>query len=257
MIKPVKELFWHLPPGLRRGLAPSLMRERYRGFQQRRHPDAKSRFGSTLQPFIDHSCIFIHIPKSAGLAVTNSLFGSVTGNHITLVEYQTMFSHKEFDQFFKFTFVRNPWDRVVSAFHYLKKGGINARDRAWAAEHLSAYKDFDAFASQWLNKRNIRLRAHFRPQYQFICLPGSLEPKVDFIGYFEDLEADYNVVRAKIGTGTALQSRNVTRGRQKDYRQYYSDETRQLVANVYHEDIKLFGYDFHNLSLRKMQDKVP
>ncbi len=251
MIKAVKELFWHLPAEYRRGLAAKVMPERYHSFQKKRRPEARARYGSTLYPFIEHECIFVHIPKSAGLSVTNSLFGSITGSHIKLVEYQTLFSHSEFERFFKFTFVRNPWDRAVSAFFYLKKGGMNEQDRRWGLKNLAPYKDFDTFARRWINEKSVLLHSHFKPQYQYVCLPGKREPAVDFIGYFENLEADYNVVREKLGTGEALQSRNVTRERHRDYRQYYSEETKRIVAEAYRKDIELFGYDFDNSSFGK------
>jgi hypothetical protein len=252
LTKPAKKLFWYLPSQVRRKLAVGLMPERYQGFHKKLRPEAQARFGSTLRPFVDHECIFVHIPKSAGLSVTNSLFGSITGSHMKIVEYQTMFSQKEFDHFFKFTFVRNPWDRVVSAFIYLKKGGMNENNRTWALENLSAYNDFNTFATKWINKKNIRSHSHFRPQYQFVCLPGKREPAVDFIGYFENLEADYSFVRGKIGTGVELRTMNVTSEKQRDYRSYYSEETKQIVADVYCEDIELFGYDFDNHSVQSL-----
>jgi hypothetical protein len=246
VIKTIKSSFWYLPSEVRRKLAPVLMRDKYEHFHEKCHREAENPYGSTLQPFIDHKCIFVHVPKSAGLSVTNSLFGTMTGSHMKIVEYQTMFTKEEFDQFFKFAFVRNPWDRVVSAFLYLKRGGFGERDRVWATENLAAYNDFDAFAKQWLNEENARLHLHFTPQYPFIYLPGKRKPAVDFVGYFENLEADYYFIREKIGVGKELQVKNVTKDRHRDHRQYYSEKTKRIVADIYRKDIELFGYDFDN-----------
>lgn len=252
MKKAAHHIFWHLPPELRRKLAPSVLPKRHESFQGKLQPNAEERFGSTLKPFVDHKCIFVHIPKSAGLSVTDGLFGAVTGSHIKLVEYQTMFSRQEFDQFFKFTFVRNPWDRLVSAFFYLKKGGINANNLKWSRKNLDRYDDFDTFAKRWVNEKNVYSHLHFMPQHLFICLPRKRNPAVDFIGYYEHLEADYDFIRGRIGVGTELEAKNVTSDRNRDYRQYYSEETKRIVADAYHRDIELFEYDFDNESVQEV-----
>lgn len=252
MIEPIRNLFWHLPPELRRKLVAGLMRGKYKAFHNKCEREIKNPLGSTLRPFVDHKCIFVHIPKSAGLSVTNSLFGGITGSHMKIVEYQTMFCQQQFDQYFKFTFVRNPWDRAVSAFFYLKKGGMGEMNRNWAMRNLGSYSDFDTFVKQWVNQENIHSHSHFRPQYKFICLPGKRKPAVDFIGYFENLDADYSFIKKKIGVRAKLQTRNVTNERHRDYRQYYSEETKEIIANVYHEDIELFGYDFDNQMIEKV-----
>jgi hypothetical protein len=259
MIKPaVKELFWYLPAEIRRKLVPRIMRQKYEGFQKLRHPIYRERFGSESHPFIEHKFIFVHVPKSAGIAVASSLFGDIADTHRRIVEYQTMLSKREFDSFFKFTFVRNPWDRVVSAFFYLKKGGINARDQAWSSKNLASYSDFDSFVKSWINTKNINSQWHFRPQWQFICLPGKRQPAVDFVGYFENLANDYTYIRKKLGIGVELQNKNAAGNRDRDYRSYYNNETKRIVTDAYSRDIELLGYDFDNYALPEaiaMRDK--
>src|SRR5437868_3464466 len=112
-------------------------------------------------------CIFVHIPKSAGISIRHSLSLNL-GSHTTLARYRSLLPPRVFENCFKFTFVRNPWDRLVSAFLFLKKGGKG--NEKWARKHLSAYDDFEAFVRQWVTRKNIWSFAHFRPQFQFICL---------------------------------------------------------------------------------------
>lgn len=58
-----------------------------------------------------------------------TLFGNLGGAQLRIPHDQLIFSQREFEDYFKFTFVRNPWDRLLSAFLFLKKGGANKVDR--------------------------------------------------------------------------------------------------------------------------------
>ena len=244
-----KNLLWRLPLEHRRRLFKNTYLKKYGFFPNLPYSTLTDPEGSSLRPFYDNRCIFVHIPKAAGISVGTGLFGGATGNHLSVLEYQMIFNEGDFEQFFKFTFVRNPWDRAVSAYFFLKKGGRNQGDLLWSQHHLSEYRDFDAFVKGWLTEKNVHSGRHFRPQYSYLCLPGKSDPVVDFIGRYETLGTDYEIIRAKLGVGTALNSINVTEGKQKDYRDYYSDETKEIVANVYRKDIELFGYDFENRSV--------
>jgi len=55
-------------------------------------------------PFDRYQCIFVHIPKTAGVSICRSLFENLAGGHTTIAKYQIIFSKKEFDRYFKFTF---------------------------------------------------------------------------------------------------------------------------------------------------------
>ena len=71
------------------------------------------------------------------------------------------------------------------------------------------------------------------------------KPAIDFAGRYENLEEDFIHVREKLGiTGELLQlNRSVNKPR--NYRLHYrSEASKQIVADVYKEDIEFFGYDF-------------
>ena len=229
--------------GPRLPASPAPFRRRLmRTWFQIRHPH---RFRLIQEQTAAEKCMFVHIPKCAGTSVRRSLFGR-DGGHRPLEVFRTMVPPEMFDQSFKFTFVRNPWDRLVSAFFFLQKSDLE-RNRRFARRNLSAFTDFDSFVRQWLTRKSIWSFTHFLPQHHFICIDQRLG--VDFVGFYENLPEDFAIVAKKIGRPAGLRDENRLGGRAKDYRQYYSDETRQMVADVYAEDIALLGYSFDNSSL--------
>jgi hypothetical protein len=162
-----------------------------------------------------------------------------------------MFGPREFSEYFKFSFVRNPWDKLVSAFHFLKKGGLTVSDKKWSDKNLSPYADFDAFVRNGIQRKEIRAFPHFRPQSDFICLSRG-KPGVDFLGYFENLEEDFSYVCRRLNVNPPLLELNRNLSRKKDYRDYYTDETRRIVARFYADDIEMLGYSFDNSTLPAM-----
>lgn len=200
----------------------------------------------SLKPFDDTKSIFIHIPKCAGVSVNRTLYGNLAGGHRTFEQYLGAFEPRNVLDYFKFTIVRNPWDRLVSAFHFLREGGFSEKDRALAESEFSAYSDFDAFVREWLSPENLWKFPHFTPQHHFI-LERQRKIKLDYIGLFENLEADFSDIARRIGIDGKLEGSN--RSSHRNYRDYYTEETKAFVAGVYAEDIALFGYEFNNASL--------
>lgn len=211
--------------------------------------DGQSKFGYTLKPFVENKCIFIHIPKCAGISVSESLFGNNAGDHMSILRYQLAFSEAEFDSYFKFTFVRNPFDRLVSAFFFLKRGGLNEGDRNWAEANIGRFNSFEDFVHNWVTKENVRTWKHFAPQYQYVFEPHNSKMQVDFLGFFENLEEDYRHIKVRIKDSLDLQALNKSKNRKLDYQGYYTDSMRKIVEQVYYRDIELFGYNFDNSSL--------
>jgi hypothetical protein len=190
-------------------------------------------------------CIFIHIPKTGGTSVARSLFGEAS-RHLTYVEYQRA-NPEKFRRFIKFSFVRNPWDRLVSTFFFLKGGGLNEIDRAWAQETLARFDGFDDFVRVWLNPMTAASWVHFRPQSDFILDSGG-NVMVDFVGRYERLSEDYALVASRLGKGPHLPL--VNRSAHDQYAAYYTLDTREIVASVYARDVAAFGYAFDSATAR-------
>lgn len=257
----MKSIYWSIPPGklLRAYWLLPIEAQRviyriflYPDYRKRQRMRTQMTNDYVLKHFDEFKCIFVHIPKTAGFSINSSLFGSLGGGHMTIGHYQLVFSQSEFNSYFKFTFVRNPWDRLVSAYHFLKAGGFNEADKKWAEDNLAEYKDFDSFVNGWLSPERIQSPnsiLHFLPQFKFVCLRDNL-PMVDFIGHFENLEEDVSYIGKRIGACKQnLLFINKTRARRDDYRSYYTEDTKRIVADVYSTDIRIFGYDFENKSL--------
>jgi hypothetical protein len=204
--------------------------------------------GYSYKPFDDRKVIFVHIPKCAGVSVNKAIFGNLAGGHTTFEQYLKIFEPKCIADYFKFTIVRNPWDRLVSAYFFLLKGGFNEQERDWFNEELGAYSSFDDFVRSWLNKKNIWKWPHFRPQYHYM-LDNKGKVQLDFVGYFENIDEDFAHIIQRIGVNCALPKLNTNK--HPSYTEYYTDETINIVAEVYADDIKLLGYSFDNSSLPK------
>ena len=219
------------------------------GLRAKVNPSPKGDF--SLRRFDERSAIFVHIPKAAGTSVALSLFGELP-YHYTASQYRVIFGRRAFDQYFKFAFVRNPWDRLYSAYSYLKAGGWNEKDKTWFDDNLGRLPGFEAFVMDWLNADRLRAHMHFRPQYEFISdRRGAV--LLDHLGYFETLSDDFNAVAEQIGSDARLAHRNASL--RTDYRQAYSHEARQMVGQLYAHDIELFGYGFRGIQARQRVER--
>lgn len=208
-------------------------------------PSDKGTF--SLRGFDANQAIFVHTPKAAGTAIALSLFGELP-YHYTAEDYRAIFGREAFNRYFKFSFVRNPWDRVHSAYTYLLKGGWNSRDQAWSQQHLEPYAGFEAFVLEGLPRREVRQFMHFVPQHHFVCgISGRL--LVDYLGYYETIAEDFRRISERLGIGAELV--NTNRSTEQDYRERYTLKMRKMVERLYRTDIRKFGYEFGGIKLRR------
>lgn len=192
--------------------------------------------------FHKQKAIFIHIPKCAGMSVSEALFDEQVGHHF-LWEFQAR-DEKKFKDYFKFSFVRNPWDRLLSAFIFLQKGGINPLDQKWAKTYLEGIDDFEAFVlalREPAYSNDVMRSLHFYPQRKFLeNWKGELE--IDFLGRFESIEQDFEVIKEKLNSSIQLPIKNISK--HKSYTAYYTPKMIAIVHDLYKEDIETFDYYF-------------
>ena len=209
---------------------------------QNRRTIIKEDYENSLLGFDKYKCIFIHIPKAAGVSLSISLFGNLGGGHQTIYSYYKIFSPKEFSEYYKFVIVRNPWDRLVSAYHFLKEGGFNSKDKDWFEKNLRKFETFEDFICLGLDQKEIYSFTHFIPQHHYIYLNGNL--LVDTIYKFEKMDNIYIDLNKKLNVNISNIHSNKTQNRNLDYRKYYNKETELIVQRIYSKDISLFNYTF-------------
>lgn len=141
-----------------------------------------------------------------------------------------------YEDVFKFAFVRNPWDRLVSGW----------RDKIYRSNALGLeeglheqLREFDSFvdyiAEQDMRKANV----HFRSQVELIDVE-----RLDFVGRFERFEADVRRVMETLGIEIdSMPWKNKSQNR-RQYPTYYCKRTRDVVGKVFEADIEAFGYRF-------------
>ena len=186
--------------------------------------------------------IFIHVPKNAGNGIIRSLCGCKATGHNPIGSYKTYDSNK-FSSYFKFGVVRNPWDRVVSAFHYLRGGGMGLYDNEFHNKYLARYRDFNEFVcalNDMALAKKILKWTHFIPQSYFLNIDNSLG--VDYLIRYESLSEGYMHIAKKLGSESQLAIFN--KSDRFDYKSYYSRETKEIIRKLYSYDIDFFKYEF-------------
>jgi chondroitin 4-sulfotransferase 11 len=178
--------------------------------------------------------VFVHINKTGGSSIERAL--GLPFQHRTALEILRAIGPRRWNSRFSFAFVRNPWDKVASHYHYRVKTnqtglGDNPMSfpewvRRAYAEHAQPYYDQPKmFMPQvdWLRGEDGRIL-------------------VDYVGRFEYLQDDFAHVCAQLGRSAHLP--HVKSSQQGDYRKYYDDESADIVARHFAEDIHAFDYAF-------------
>jgi hypothetical protein len=196
--------------------------------------------------------IFIHVPKTGGLAVTEALMRVVgipvpprtlvplepTG-HAPISHHDVYPLEKVLD-YNTFAFVRNPWDRAVSMYHYWRQTFKQSRVRQ-ENPRITALADELSF-TQWVRS----VIAHeqfwfFANQFNYLNFHGKVG--VDFLGRFENLRGDFEVITKEIGLPYVTLP-HTNKSDHKPYRELYDDESKKVIAKKYETDIDLFKYTF-------------
>jgi hypothetical protein len=215
---------------------------------------------------VQHECIFIHVPKCGGTSIEAALGHYVVGggrgqqDHRTYrdlrpglvwtglfgdeenrAEYRRRFHRKPllheknavrvtrraFRKCFKFTIVRNPWDRAYSWYRNY------ARDHHHSGDRL--VPPFGEFLATYVGKGNLRPQLYWIADYDGVI-------RLDHVGRFERLEEEFEVIARRLGLTTPLP--HLLAGDTGDYRGAYTQEARNLIARTYEREIDLFGYEF-------------
>lgn len=206
---------------------------------------------------ITNKYIFIHIPKSAGNSVRDALQGGdwkkkespPYRGHITLSELMGHVGKETINSRFKFAFVRNPWDRTLSLYSHYTQKGIESKKSTH--EYVKWKKQ--GF-NPWVINTLEHLHAHIRWGNDHLLQQqvAWLIPKMDFIGRFEHLIEDFGEICKHIKHETNIKHNRRTATHHKSYKDIYTKEARDKVAEVFAEDIKFFGFTFDSTATKNV-----
>ena len=212
-------------------------------------------------PFKDNLC-FIHIPKCAGTSIEKAMqieehpgygFGKKRyhNRHPRYVFQLQHFTYKQLHSFgvlpkeksfYYFTFVRNPYSRLVSDFKWCHRwlrhanifGHLDSDKRGWSTfeefvhfvkDHVEEYKDSDF------------LWSHFSPQYKFIE-----DCPIHYIGKVETFAEDIRKISKE--SGYHMNIHHLNKRQHRPYQEFYTKELQDIVYELYKKDFEEFGYDY-------------
>lgn len=149
--------------------------------------------------------------------------------HDTALKASKVIPDDVFTELYKFAFVRNPWDWLLSLYKYIHQNKAHHRNKK--VSHLA---DFEAYIRYEI-ARGKENQSKFLFGKNGQCL-------VDFIGRYESLEVDFAKITEAIGVAETLPHINASK--HKSYHDYYNAKTRNLVAQHWARDIEVFKYCF-------------
>jgi len=192
--------------------------------------------------------VFVHIPKTAGNSIQSILrdysedeivalrgeqdgierFGLRNPNykvrkHSTLAEYRAALGEEQFRNLYKFTCVRNPWDRMVS-YYFTPTQQVEVWDR----------KKF---------KRIVLSAASISDYLRLDKNEDDPFKNIDCVIRFENLAGDFHALCATLGISPVTLPQ-YNRSNREHYSSYYDDELRELVRERFVQEIERFGYTF-------------
>ena len=166
--------------------------------------------------------------------------------HSTSLEIRSVFGKNIWNDYYMFSFVRNPYDRCVSAFFWMKNNqgkGFRNKSLGNLVKKISSFPDFNYFIKS-VEFEQIRKEHFLKPMVDYIY-DSENQLIVDYVGRFEDFSEELERLSFDFNLSTDYRSIHVNRSRrQKSYRNYYTSDTQKIVQLAYNSDIREFGYKF-------------
>ncbi|MCB9361874.1 sulfotransferase family 2 domain-containing protein [Candidatus Woesearchaeota archaeon] len=205
-----------------------------------------------------HPNYFIHVPKCAGTSMLNYIHEhnlplKIIGHNTRSEDYR--FAYEVVGKHNAFCVVRNPFDRLVSSYVYLSKGGNNPDDTSDYDRLLKGYGSFERFVLEGLGHDSSRTelveQIHLRPMTDWLMdEEGNLCVAQENIMRFERLDEEIDGFLKTFGMQGKISHKNRSR-RNNAYRSMYADtqgivvpDMVEIVADVYKLDIDTFDYSF-------------
>jgi len=186
--------------------------------------------------------IFIHVPKVAGTSISHALYGKTLGH------YRALDICKKFpslyDESYVFSFIRDPLERLYSAYNFAKKGRTESMGVADPEQYkIPEFESFESFVLDWLKDKDVNsLDNIFKEQSLYVC---DLESNiiVDDIYNLNNIDRDMKSISRKLGKNINVPKKNVTN--KSGYKQdsVYSHEMKLVAMKIYKNDYEVLGLD--------------
>ena len=196
-----------------------------------------------------YRCIFVHVQKTAGSSFRSALslqdpdVYELGGKHAGISELENLPAG-----YFRFAFVRNPWERLVSWHQMILEKGrnrkfenINSRFYRMVLSRGKTFRDFILDCTEEVNE-NGSIKSIVRNQTEYLLArDGTLG--VDYTGRYEALDDDQGAIARRLGVDMEMPHIKQS-GDYGSWRQYYTDELAGIVEERFQLDIETFGYRF-------------
>jgi hypothetical protein len=201
---------------------------------------------------IDHErrFIFVHVQKTGGTSISAALGHSEQSatKHFSACELHALCGAEVWISYFKFAFVRNPWERLVSWWAMIDRLRPKYREGAlfnrFQSSVLARARTFEEFLDNCGDEivDDDGRKCIYRNQIDYVC-DGSGALMVDFVGRFETLSRDFDVIARKL-VGKSIALPHVNMSEHLDYVDYYNPASKKKVERKYERDIEAWGYRF-------------
>lgn len=190
---------------------------------------------------------FIHIQKTAGMSISSTLINlpeteEIKEKHafITRIPQQ--------DRYFKFTFVRNPWDRLYSWYNMMINKGIHNSFSDYLLNNSSNFSEFldcTKIISEEVDYGPLEIPYYKSISFNQLDYISNEHGKIcaDFIGRFENLQNDFDKVLNILGV-ERINLPHENKFEHDNYKKYYTKEDAEKVFKLYQRDIEYFNYSF-------------
>ena len=148
--------------------------------------------------------------------------------HASALQIRELLPNGIFSNYFKFSFVRNPWDWQVSLYHFAQQKDTHFQNESIKQMSFSDYLN-------WRVTSDLKLQKDFLTDESDNLL-------VDFVGKMESIEKDFQTVCERLDINISLPHKNTSV--HKPYQEYYDKKLKNLVAEHFRPDIEMFGYTF-------------
>lgn len=191
------------------------------------------------EEFKKNSVLFTHMPKVAGSSIGEAILGHDRVGHYP-VRYIKSLDPLFYEKAYKISIVRNPWDRLFSAYSFLMKGGKGPWDSGWSKKYGLQDSNFESFVMDFLDEEKRYSIIHLVPQIDFLTDVNEVLD-VNYVGRMEEMhqfEAEVSKKLPDIKIGHA----NINP--KKNYKAVYTKEMIIKVHELYQRDVEEFDYEF-------------